>query len=151
MVFPWFSHGFPMVFPWFSHGFPMVFPWFSHGFPMVFLVDQWKSPGQAAQPRVADSRDSQIPRSLVLLSKMGPSKGRGPLNTKRAPRLKKGPGATAVGLSPRGFVARFLWCRAFCYFSLSGFFLLHLEMTSEFIVSLPEMLWQNYSGGRAMS
>ena len=43
MVFPWFSHGFPMVFhgfpmvfPWFSHGFPMVFPWFSHGFPMVF-------------------------------------------------------------------------------------------------------------------
>ena len=48
MVFPWFSHGFPMffhgfpmVFPWFSHGFPMffpwfshVFPWFSHGFPM---------------------------------------------------------------------------------------------------------------------
>ena len=23
-----------MVFPWFSHGFPMVFPWFSHGFPM---------------------------------------------------------------------------------------------------------------------
>ena len=26
MVFPWFSHGFPLVFPWFSHGFPMVFP-----------------------------------------------------------------------------------------------------------------------------
>ena len=22
-----------MVFPWFSHGFPMGFPWFSHGFP----------------------------------------------------------------------------------------------------------------------
>ena len=28
LVFPWFSHGFPLVFPWFSHGFPMVFPWF---------------------------------------------------------------------------------------------------------------------------
>ena len=27
---------FSMVFPWFSHGFP-VFPWFSYGFPMVFL------------------------------------------------------------------------------------------------------------------
>ena len=37
MVFPWFSHGFPMVFPWFSHGFPMVFPWFSPHFS--------KSPG----------------------------------------------------------------------------------------------------------
>ena len=45
MVFPWFSHGFPiflsflsgfpMVFPWFSH-FPIGFVWFSHGFPMVF-------------------------------------------------------------------------------------------------------------------
>ena len=32
----------------------------------------------------------KLQRSLVLLSKMGPSKGRGPLNTKRAPRLKKG-------------------------------------------------------------
>ena len=30
MVFPWFSHGFPMVFPWFSYGFPMVFLWFSY-------------------------------------------------------------------------------------------------------------------------
>ena len=33
-----------MVFPWFSHGFPMVFPWFSHGFlswGMVFPVT-WK-------------------------------------------------------------------------------------------------------------
>ena len=28
-----------MVFPWFSHGFPMVFPWFSHGFPVVFLPE----------------------------------------------------------------------------------------------------------------
>mmetsp|Transcript_49012 Transcript_49012/g.106689 ORF Transcript_49012/g.106689 Transcript_49012/m.106689 type:complete len:93 (+) Transcript_49012:68-346(+) len=36
-------------------------------------------------------------RSLVLLSKMGPSKGRGPLNTKRAPRLKKGYGAIGLG------------------------------------------------------
>ena len=35
-------------------------------------------------------------RSLALWSKMGPSKGRGPLNTKRAPRLKKGPGASEV-------------------------------------------------------
>ena len=25
-----------MVFPWFSHGFPVVFLWFSYGFPMVF-------------------------------------------------------------------------------------------------------------------
>ena len=33
-----------------SMGHSMVFPWFSHGFPMVFLVYQWKSPGQAAQP-----------------------------------------------------------------------------------------------------
>lgn len=28
---------------------------------------------------------------------MGPSKGRGPLNTKRAPRLKKGYGAIGLG------------------------------------------------------
>ena len=35
------SVGFPMVFPWFSHGFPLnlwVFPWFSHGFPMNLRV-----------------------------------------------------------------------------------------------------------------
>lgn len=30
------------------------------------------------------------PRSCLLLAKMGPGKGHGPLNTKRAPRLKKG-------------------------------------------------------------
>mmetsp|Transcript_53392 Transcript_53392/g.96420 ORF Transcript_53392/g.96420 Transcript_53392/m.96420 type:complete len:92 (+) Transcript_53392:77-352(+) len=36
-------------------------------------------------------------RSLILLSKMGPTKGRGPLNTKRAPRLKKGYGAIGLG------------------------------------------------------
>ena len=34
-------------------------------------------------------------RSLPLLAKMGPSKGRGPLNTKRAPRLKKGQGSSS--------------------------------------------------------
>ena len=27
-----------MVFPWFSHGFPMVFPWFSHGFPIKIVI-----------------------------------------------------------------------------------------------------------------
>ena len=35
MIFPWFSHGFPLFssgFLWFSHGFPMVFPSFSTRF-----------------------------------------------------------------------------------------------------------------------
>mmetsp|Transcript_51166 Transcript_51166/g.121609 ORF Transcript_51166/g.121609 Transcript_51166/m.121609 type:complete len:92 (-) Transcript_51166:98-373(-) len=36
-------------------------------------------------------------RSLLRLSKMGPSKGRGPLNTKRAPDFKKGYGALGFG------------------------------------------------------
>ena len=35
MVFPWFSHGFPMVFPWFSHGFPYKRP--STGYLLGFL------------------------------------------------------------------------------------------------------------------
>ena len=38
-----------MVFPWFSHGFPMVFPWFSHGFRQDVLnvaLDAWSSPAQ---------------------------------------------------------------------------------------------------------
>ena len=38
MVFPLFSHGFPIVFPWFSHGFPM-----KHGdFPSFFGVNESK-------------------------------------------------------------------------------------------------------------
>ena len=31
MVFPWFSHGFPIVFPWFSHGRSTFHNLFSHG------------------------------------------------------------------------------------------------------------------------
>ena len=31
-----------MVFPWFSHGFPMVFPWFSYASPRV--LDDVPSP-----------------------------------------------------------------------------------------------------------
>lgn len=33
----------------------------------------------------------------VLFNKMGPTKGRGPLNTKRAPSLKKGYGSVGLG------------------------------------------------------
>ena len=53
MVFPWFSHDFP-IFPWFSIGFPMVFHWFSHGFPMVSAnfyrasASSWSSPPGSA-------------------------------------------------------------------------------------------------------
>mmetsp|Transcript_15019 Transcript_15019/g.34216 ORF Transcript_15019/g.34216 Transcript_15019/m.34216 type:complete len:92 (+) Transcript_15019:35-310(+) len=36
-------------------------------------------------------------RSLVRLAKMGIGKGRGPLNTKRAPDLKKGYGSIGLG------------------------------------------------------
>ena len=35
--------------------------------------------------------------SVPLLSKLGPIKGRGPLNTKRAPSLKKGYGSIGLG------------------------------------------------------
>mmetsp|Transcript_56492 Transcript_56492/g.89711 ORF Transcript_56492/g.89711 Transcript_56492/m.89711 type:complete len:92 (-) Transcript_56492:67-342(-) len=35
--------------------------------------------------------------SVVRLAKMGPTKGRGPLNTKRAPHLKKGYGSLGFG------------------------------------------------------
>mmetsp|Transcript_36699 Transcript_36699/g.55368 ORF Transcript_36699/g.55368 Transcript_36699/m.55368 type:complete len:92 (+) Transcript_36699:93-368(+) len=40
-------------------------------------------------------------RSLMRLAKMGPSKGRGPLNTKRAPALKKGYGSIGLGRHTR--------------------------------------------------
>ena len=39
---PPFSYGFPMVFPWFSHGFPIktsIFPWFSTRFARFELPD----------------------------------------------------------------------------------------------------------------
>ena len=51
------NHHFPMVFPWFSHGFP-VFRWFSHGFPMeipLFLIPQTDLPTE--QNCVATARD----------------------------------------------------------------------------------------------
>ena len=44
MVFPWFSHGFPIVFLWFSSGFPIDSP-FSHGFiPWVHRSAGWIHP-----------------------------------------------------------------------------------------------------------
>ena len=48
MVFPWFSHGFPMVFPWFSHGFPMVFPCSKPWFQTINQIHPvvWKSESQ---------------------------------------------------------------------------------------------------------
>ncbi|KAF4678677.1 hypothetical protein FOZ60_016258 [Perkinsus olseni] len=38
-----------------------------------------------------------VRRSTVLLSKLGPSKGRGPLTAKRAPSLRKGFGSIGLG------------------------------------------------------
>ncbi|EER05567.1 conserved hypothetical protein [Perkinsus marinus ATCC 50983] len=43
-------------------------------------------------------------RSNVLLSKLGPSKGRGPLTAKRAPSLRKGFGSIGLGThTKKGF------------------------------------------------
>ena len=38
----------------------------------------------------------------VFLNKLGPTKGRGPLNTKRAPALKKGYGSVGLGRHTNG-------------------------------------------------
>ena len=58
MVFPWFSHGFPLVFPWFSPGFPMVFPWFSHGFSRG-SPELWAIP-RGPQGTVRSSRANRL-------------------------------------------------------------------------------------------
>ncbi|KAF4689343.1 hypothetical protein FOZ63_025559 [Perkinsus olseni] len=45
-----------------------------------------------------------VRRSTVLLSKLGPSKGRGPLTAKRAPSLRKGFGSIGLGThTKKGF------------------------------------------------
>ena len=42
-----------MVFPWFSHGFPMVFLWFSYGFPcLVGALQLELAPGRPALPHL---------------------------------------------------------------------------------------------------
>ena len=66
MMFPWSSHEFfifpgdfpssqhlQVIFPWFSHGFPMVFPWFS---PFLVGIIPQKKPGCSQRPAAGPPR-----------------------------------------------------------------------------------------------